>query len=166
LARQPEWFQQIPEAIERLAAFPAPVLDRAALERLMGVGPRTAIRLLHRFGAWQAGHGLLISAPALREQLVALADSPPCRQDLQRRRRLADLVETTGRDWRARGLRVTEASAGPAGLPAGVTLEAGRLEARFGTLEDLLGQLLALARAIPADPEQFRRRVQGPDNVS
>ena len=59
--------QQLPAALDELRRFPAPVLDRAALEKLLRVERRTAIRLLHRFGGFQAGKTFLVDRLQLIE---------------------------------------------------------------------------------------------------
>jgi hypothetical protein len=35
--RKCEWFEQLPSAIEELQRFPAPVIDRAAFERILRI---------------------------------------------------------------------------------------------------------------------------------
>ena len=67
MPRKSEWLQQLPSALEELRRFPAPVVDRAALQKLLRVERRTAIRLLHRFGGFQAGKTFLID----RVELIA-----------------------------------------------------------------------------------------------
>jgi hypothetical protein len=45
-------------SLDKLRDFPAPVVDRAIVERVLRLHRRTAIRLLHRCGGFQAGKTL------------------------------------------------------------------------------------------------------------
>ena len=47
-----------------------------------------------------------------------------------------------------------------AGLPEGVTVEAGRIEVRFSGAPDAVGRLFALAQALTHDYEQFEALVE------
>ena len=50
-----------------------------------------------------------------------------------------------------------------AGLPEGVTVEAGRIEVRFRGAQDAVGRLFALAQALTHDYEQFEALVEEGD---
>ncbi len=67
MPRSPQWFHQLASALAQLQTFPAPVVDRASLEMLLKVSRRSAIRLMHQFGGYQAGRTFLIR----REDLIA-----------------------------------------------------------------------------------------------
>jgi hypothetical protein len=75
--RKPEWIEQLPFALEELRLFPAPVIDRA-IEKVLRIERRTAIRILNRFGGFQSGKTFLIG----REKLIAKLE-----EDRPRRRR-------------------------------------------------------------------------------
>ena len=47
------------------------------------------------------------------------------------------------------------------GLPAGVSVEPGRIEVRFSGAKDAVGRLFALAQALTNDYEQFEALVDG-----
>ena len=47
------------------------------------------------------------------------------------------------------------------GLPAGVSVEPGRIEVRFRSATDAVGRLFALAQALTHDYEQFEALVDG-----
>ena len=47
------------------------------------------------------------------------------------------------------------------GLPAGVSVEPGRIEVRFSGAKDAVGRLFALAQALTNDYEQFEALVEG-----
>jgi hypothetical protein len=55
MPRKSEWIEQLPDALDELRAFPAPVVDRAILEKLLRVRRRTAIRIMNRFADFRAG---------------------------------------------------------------------------------------------------------------
>ena len=46
------------------------------------------------------------------------------------------------------------------GLPAGVTVEPGRIEVRFRSATEAVGRLFALAQALTNDYEQFEALVE------
>ena len=50
-----------------------------------------------------------------------------------------------------------------AGLPAGVSVEPGRIEVRFSGAKDAVGRLFALAQALTNDYERFEELVEGGD---
>ena len=50
-----------------------------------------------------------------------------------------------------------------AGLPAGVSVEPGRIEVRFRGAKDAVGRLFALAQALTNDYERFEELVEGGD---
>ena len=60
MPRSPQWFHQLASALAQLQTFPAPVVDRASLEEMLQISRRSAIRLLHEFGGYQAGRTFLI----------------------------------------------------------------------------------------------------------
>src|SRR5688572_12794759 len=69
---RPQWFHQVASARETLRASSALVIDRAGIEKLFGVSPRTAVRLMNRFGGYQAGRTFLIGREELIDALGAL----------------------------------------------------------------------------------------------
>ena len=73
MPRQAEWLQQVPAALKALEHVTTPVIDRATLEKLLRIHRRSAIRLMHRFGGYQAGRTFLIDRPALMRQLRRIA---------------------------------------------------------------------------------------------
>ena len=95
MPRQAEWFQQIPAALEALEQLTTPVIDRAMLERLLGIHRRAAIRLMHRFGGYQAGKTFLISRPTLIRQLQRVAVSNAYLIETARRERLSAELDRT-----------------------------------------------------------------------
>src|SRR5258707_7492315 len=93
MPRKPEWYQQLPAALAMIRTFPAPVVDRAGLETLLHVSRRAAIRLMHRFGGYQAGRTFLIAREDLLRQLAAIRDSDTYQWGCRRRERLDQALQ-------------------------------------------------------------------------
>ena len=70
-----DWTPLVPHALRTLRGMTTPAIDRAVLERLLKIHRRTAIRLLHQFGAELVGTNLLI--PRLQLILELEAYLPP-----------------------------------------------------------------------------------------
>ena len=69
MAAKPRWLLEIPSILELLEASDAPVLDRAACERLFKVRRRRAIALMQNFGGYRAGNAVLIDRLGLIRRL-------------------------------------------------------------------------------------------------
>jgi hypothetical protein len=83
------------EALERITT---PVIDRAMLETLLHVRRRVAIRLMHRFGGYQAGKTFLIGRDDLLGKLRQIAAGEPYYFETRRRERLGSQLAEVGRD--------------------------------------------------------------------
>jgi hypothetical protein len=135
-----------------IRTFSAPVVDRAGLEKLLQISRRAAIRLMHRFGGYQAGRTFLIGRDDLLGQLEAIRDGDNYQGETRRRERLDQalrkriVIHTTS----------TIEGRGFLNLPLGVTLERKRLEIRFESTEDLLQQLFEFSQIISDDYDSFR----------
>lgn len=164
MPRQPEWLQQVPSALDQLREFPAPVLDRAALERLLSVSRRDAIRLLHRFGGYQSGRAFLIGREDLVRQLEAVAASGQYGHEVSRRSRLGEELERTRKELAGRRVRVPAATDVRdrrfRDLPDGVDLRPGELCIQFHGAEDLAAKLYALAQVMATDWEGFQKAAE------
>jgi hypothetical protein len=78
--------------------------------------------------------------------------------EVRRRGRVSDQLDAVRRDLKARQVPIASLPYRPSGLadlPPGVHLEPGRLEIRFGSAEELLTNLLALAQAMGEDFERL-----------
>jgi hypothetical protein len=165
MPRQAEWFQQIPAALEALEKLTTPVIDRAMLECLLLIHRRAAIRLMHRFGGYQAGKTFLISRPALIRQLKRVANSNAYLIETARRERLSAELDRTRSQSYARKVRIDGASDIRErllkDLPVGIHLKPGELRIEFSDAEDLLRRLYDLSQAMVYDFERFRDAVEG-----
>ena len=115
------------------------------------------------FGAGRTGHLLTLPRAALLRQLRRPRTRAAVRGEATRRAR----VVTAIRQARLTGIRAAvprEAlEARLSGLPAGVSVEPGRIEVRFRGAKDAVGRLFALAQALTHDYEQFEELVEGGD---
>jgi hypothetical protein len=151
MPRKPDWYQHLPSALAMIRTFPAPVVDRAGLEILLHVSRRAAIRLMHRFGGYQAGRTFLIARDDLVRQLEAVRDGDPYQWESRRRERLDGALK------KKIVIQITKTAEDRKllNLPLGVSLERRRLEIRFESTEELLRQLFEFSQAISADYDSF-----------
>ena len=154
MPRKPEWLQNLTSAIQELQSFHAPVVDRATLEKLLQVR-RQAIRLMHRFGGYQANCTFLIDRLDLLQQFGAIAVGETHQCEIQRRQRLVaslrprKTIRVATDVWER---KLTE-------LPPGTSIRPGILEIEFENADQLLGRLFELAQAIHNDYERFESLV-------
>ena len=157
----PRWLLALPDAIRQLDALDRDLLIRRDLERLFGVSKVRAVALMTAFGAGRTGHLLTLPRAAFLRQLRRHRTRAAVRGEATRR----DRVVTAIRQARLTGIRVAVPSealeARLAGLPAGVSVEPGRIEVRFRGAQDAVGRLFALAQALTHDYEQFEALVDG-----
>ena len=150
---EPQWLLRLPEIIEELSALDALVVDRSVIERAFGVRRRRAIYLLGRFGGYQVGRTFVVPREALLDQLRMMAGGERFRFEKRRHERLTEGLDRVRKDRRAARISVpvpAEAT-GPAGLPAGVRLQPGRLTVEFQGVHELLGKLYGIAQAAAED---------------
>ena len=157
MPRKSEWILRIPDALTELNQFPAPVVDRAALERLLGVQRRMAIRLMHRFGGFQAGRTFLVDRVKLIKELSSIGESTEYHAEQKRWLRFAAVLDEARKVHRTRQVAIPQPAPGQKG---NLTLEPGRLEIRFKTTVELLQALLELAEGIGSDFEGVRSRIE------
>src|SRR5512133_697196 len=91
---QPGWLLRLPEIIEELSALPAPIVDRATVERVFGLRRRQAINVLRAFGGYQLGKTALIDRRRMVEHLRRIAAGERFAFERRRRERLTDQLET------------------------------------------------------------------------
>ena len=164
MPRKTEWIEQLPAALEELRAFPAPVVDRAVLEKVLRIKRRTAIRLMNRFGGFQTGKTFLIDRLQLIEQLELLARGDDVTFERERRARLSDELEKTRRLAPGRKVKIDAAAdvrdRRKKDLPAGIHLQPGELRIEFYGAEDLLRHLFELSQAMVNDLGRFQAAVE------
>src|SRR5450755_757407 len=142
------WLLKIPDIISMLEAFDVPVVDRATIERLFGLGRRQAIELLHRFGGYQTGRTFLVDRHLLLRNLQRIAEGEEFERESRRKERLDASIDRFRRQQTA--ARVSIPVAGDvynrklADLCTGVAIEPGHLHIAFCGAEDLLAKLFEL----------------------
>ena len=160
---KPRWLLAIPDAIRQLEALDRELLTRGDVEQLFGVSRARAATLMQTFGAELTGNQRTLPRTQLLRQLRKHRARAAFRGEATRR----DRVVTAIRQARLTGIRVAvprEAlEARLAGLPAGVSVEPGRIEVRFSSAKDAVGRLFALAQALTNDYERFEALVEGGD---
>ena len=155
----PRWLLAVPDAVRQLERLDRDLVTRRDLERLFGVSRARAAQLMRTFGAELAGSSRVLRRADLLRQLKKLRGRAAFRHEEQRRARVVGEL----RQARLTGIRVAvpvEAlEARLAGLPEGVTVEAGRIEVRFAGAKEAVVKLFALAQALTGDYERFEELV-------
>jgi len=156
---KPSWLLHIAEILSILVECGLPVVDRAVIQGVFGLGRRQAIELMHRFGGYQAGRTFLIERNRLVGELDAIGSSDEYKQEMTRHEKLTTSVVKLQRERRAKEVRI-EVSAEVfdnrmATLPESVHLEPGKLEIEFSGSQDLLAKLFALSQAAANDYDGF-----------
>ena len=164
MPRKAEWTEGLPSALEELRRFPAAVIDRAILEKVLRIGRRTAIRLMNRFGGFQSGKTFLIDREKLIAKLEEVARSEDVTAESDRRARLSDELEKSRRLAPGRKVRIDTAAdvrdRQMKDLPAGIHLQPGELRIEFFGAEDLLRHLYELSQAMVNDFGRFQAAVE------
>ena len=157
---KPAWYSDIPEIIEKLRSSPRPFVDRATVEFLLGVGRRRAQQIMAPCIVEHIGTNGLADRDRLIERLRQLAQGDTGYYEVQRRRRVAEVLDRLRRERIEQPRLLVEAPAQVINqefhnLPAGVRLEPGRVTVEFEEPREALEKLLALAMAISNDFERF-----------
>jgi hypothetical protein len=125
------------------------------LEKVLRIERRTAIRLMHQFGGYQAGRTFLIDRRQLIGQLERAARGDAFAVERDRRARLSDELEKARRLAPGRKIKIDAASDVQGrvmkDLPAGIHLKPGELRIEFFCAEDLLRHLYELSQAMAND---------------
>ena len=152
---KPRWLLAVPDAIRQLEALDRDLLTRRDVEKLFGVSRARSAQLMRTFGAEFAGYARVLRRTELLRQLRRIRTRAAFRGEEQRRARFVAELRTA----RLTGIRVAvpveSLEARLAGLPEGVTVEAGRVEVRFASAKEAVRKLSALAQALTVDYERF-----------
>jgi hypothetical protein len=161
---KPLWLGHLDEITAELSALPQPWVDRATVERLLGVGRRRAQQLLAPCVSFQIGSNGLADREHFIAHLRQLAAGDTASYERQRRQRLARTLETLRSAWQVQPRVPVEAPTAIVNqaledLPAGIKLAPGRITIHFETTQHALEKLLALAMAVGNDFERFDQAV-------
>ena len=162
---KPVWYRNLPYIIEELRKQPLPYVDRATVEFLLGVSRRRAQQImapcvLER----RAGINGLADRETLITRLERIAEGDEGAYEIERRRKVANLIEGLRQQWMIQPQLLVEAPTAVVNqefesLPVGVRLEPGRITVEFEEPQQGLEKLLALAMAISNDFDLFERCV-------
>jgi hypothetical protein len=165
---RPLWYARLHEIRTALARSQAPVLDRAAIERLFGLKRRQAINLMSHFEGYLSGRHWLISRQKILDQLDRVANAPGYGKQLRAKRNLSAYVETVkaARIELERPIQEPDQDQWPqptnSPLPMGVVCpRPGRMVIDYENVDALLATLNALALAAVADFAEFSEAVLG-----
>ena len=162
---KPSWLLHIPEIRSMLAEVTLPVIDRAVIQSVFGLGRRQAIELLNRVGGYQAGRTFLVERVRLIEELDKIAASGEYLQEEARHEKLTAALAKFQHTRRAQEVRIDVSpeifDTHMSMLPNAVHLEPGKLEVEFSGCEDLLTKLFTLAQAAANDYEGFQKASDG-----
>ena len=126
--------------------------DRHDLESLFELQPRAAQKLLEMLPTVQIGNSRLVD----REVLASFLDRV---RDADNTTRLFDQIRAEKAQVSRRKPRsIVRRDLDPIGissLPKAITLQPGRMEVRFTTVEQLAEAMLMLARVLESEGEQF-----------
>ena len=159
---RPQWIARIPHVVKELEALPRPFVDRATLERLLGVGRRRAQQILAPCVTDRVGSSGLADRERVIQRLQELAAAPEAEWEVRRRQKVAWFVDELRRERVEHPQVLIEAPLRVVNqefrdLPAGVRIESGRVTVEFTEPHEALEKLLALAMAIGNDFEGFER---------
>ena len=142
-----------------------PVIDRAVIQSVFGLGRRQAIELMHKFDAYQAGRTLLIERTRLISELDKIAANGEYEQEEARHEKLTAALARFQRTRRVQEVRIDVAAevfdTRMSMLPDTVHLAPGKLEVEFSGCEDLLSKLFTLAQAAINDFDTFQKASNG-----
>ena len=157
---KPTWSGRLEAIARELRALPDSWVDRALLERLLGVGARRAQQILAPCVSRQLGANGLADREDVLAQLARLASAENAQYEQRRRQRLGARLDALHQERReallvAAPLAVVNQEL--ARLPAGIAITPGEISVRFSTVTEALEKLLALAMAIRNDELLFER---------
>ena len=164
---KPLWLGHLDQILAELSALPQPWVDRATIERLLGVGRRRAQQILRPCVSFQIGSNGLAGREQFIAHLQQLATGDTASYERQRRQRLARTLETLRSAWQEQPRVAVEAPTSIvhqvlADLPPGIEIGPGQITVRFATTQEALEKLLALAMAIGNDFARFDQAVGRP----
>jgi hypothetical protein len=143
--------------MEEVRQFPAPVLDRATVERLFSVRRRRANQIMARMGGYQVGRTGLVDREHFLAGLESIASGEEFHYEERRRTRVHEKLDEARRIVRAQRVKIPVSPAAPPGpaLPQGVTLHGKEIRIAFDTPETLLTRLFELSQTIANDYDEF-----------
>jgi hypothetical protein len=165
----PSWIHRIPEMIESLALLDREWMDRELVESIFDLRKTAAFHLLRRMGAQRCGNSLLIGRGRLMARLREAQENHDWRWEAESRRSVQQRIESLETQRRRKSLVPVDAALAKhmaelrtAGLPNTIQLAAGLLTIRCNGIEDLLRQLVLLAKMADTDFAGLRLLIEAP----
>ena len=157
---KPTWYRKLPYILEELRSRPHPYVDRATVEFLLGVGRRRAQQILAPCLVDRVASNGLADRDALITRLERIAKGEDAFYEIDRRRKVATLIEQLRRERIEKPQLLVEAPTQVVNqefenLPSGVQIQPGRITVEFDQPQQALEKLLALAMAISNHFDQF-----------
>ena len=157
MPRPISWLPRLHEIRRSVAKSVRSHYSRTDLQALFGLQPRAAQKLLEMLPTVTIGTSRLVDREALSEFLERVHGSDDASQAVHQQRAEAP----RGPRKRLRSLVRTDAVAAHlSSLPENLTLDPGRVEVRFETLEDLAQTLFSLAQILDGEEEEFAERYE------
>lgn len=162
---KPTWYGKIDRVIRELQTLPRSFVDRSTVEFLLGVGRRRAQQIMAPCITDRVGSNGLADRDRLIAHLRSLAEGEDGYYEVQRRRKVAEVLDRLRIERLEQPRLLVEApvrvvSQEFENLPPGVRLEAGRITVEFQHPREALEKLLALAMAIGNDFAAFERSTE------
>ena len=155
--------------IETLARLDREWIDRQLAERVFDLRKTAAFHLLRRMGAQRCGNSLGISRDQLMARLHEAYEYRDWRWESERRQAVRDRIDCLESSSRRKSLVPIDATLEiqleelrTAGLPDTIQLTEGLLTIRCNDMEDLLRQLVLLAKMADSDYEHLRTLIEAP----
>lgn len=157
MARPVSWLPRLHEIRRTVAKSELLYYDRSRVESLFGVQPRAAQKLMELLPSVRVGTARLVERDALMHFLerIHAADDVAAAMDDQRR----DAAKPVRRKLH-HIVRTDRPTATLDSLPSNLTLEPGRLEVRFSSLEEMAEVLFSVAQLLEFEGDEFARRYE------
>jgi hypothetical protein len=154
----PAWHARAAEIRRAIAALPAPVIDRAAIEKIFGLRRRQALRLMASLKGHKLGCAYAVDRRHLLSELSELMRSRGVRREQQRKQSVLDALSALQQEATARTTRIPMPAPVFDDLPEGIRLaRPGEISIAFRSPEELLSRVLALSEAAARDYPKFAR---------
>ena len=160
MPRPVSWLPRLHEISRTVANSVRSHYDRGDLQKLFELQPRAAGKLLEMLPTVQVGTSRLVDREVLLGFLGRVRDAEDIPKLFEEIR--TETVAVSRRKPRSLVRRDLD-PIGIASLPSSITLSPGRMEVRFGTVEELAEAMYALARVLESEGEEFERRFETDD---
>lgn len=153
---QPSWTHRVPQILTELAQPGPAFLDRTAIERVFGLSPRQANRIMRDCpGGYVIGRSLVVPRAAVSAFVQTRIDPGATLTETRRRERLYETLADARNEAKRRRIIIPVKqdtfSRTFDDLPPGITFQPGLLQISFASPVELLEKLFELAQALGND---------------